>query len=158
MFGDKKTLVPLTDYQITDLIPHREPFLFVDRIVSCEEKHSVCERTFTLENSWFFKGHFPQYPVVPGVLLVETMAQAGGAGLVAAGVYPTGLVFLLASIDNVKFRRQVRPNELLRMETTTKKASNRLVKQTGKAYVGDELAVEGEWVCILMEGASLPKE
>ena len=65
---------------IKSLLPHREPFLFVDAIISADEKGCVCEHTFT-ENEFFFKGHFPEYPVVPGVILCETMAQAGGAAL-----------------------------------------------------------------------------
>ena len=64
---------------IKSLLPHREPFLFVDAIISADDKGCVCEHTFT-ENEFFFKGHFPEYPVVPGVILCETMAQAGGAG------------------------------------------------------------------------------
>ena len=70
---------------IKSLLPHREPFLFVDAIISADDKGCVCEHTFT-ENEFFFKGHFPEYPVVPGVILCETMAQAGGAALRYSGV------------------------------------------------------------------------
>jgi len=131
---------------VTSLIPHRDPFLFVDRIVSADAQKIVGERTFP-ESTWFFKGHFPDYPVVPGVILVETMAQCGGAGLVYADLMKTR-VFLLVSVSEAKFRRQVRPNELLRLEIENLKVSNRLVKQRGKAWVGDELAAEAEWFCV----------
>ena len=93
---------------VTSLIPHRDPFLFVDRIISADAQKIVGERTFP-DSTWFFQGHFPDYPVVPGVILVETMAQCGGAGLVYAELMKTR-VFLLVSVSEAKFRRQVRPN------------------------------------------------
>ena len=93
---------------IKSLLPHREPFLFVDAIVSADEKGAVCEHTFT-ENEFFFKGHFPEYPVVPGVILCETMAQAGGAALRYQGIVPGNSLFFFATLDKVKFRNQVRP-------------------------------------------------
>jgi 3-hydroxyacyl-[acyl-carrier-protein] dehydratase len=101
------------------------------------------------ENEFFFKGHFPEYPVVPGVILIETMAQSGGAGLRKLGVLGSDALFFLASVDKVKFRRQVRPGDEVRSEIVNLRVSPRMVKQSGKAYVGDELAAEAEWMCIV---------
>ncbi len=150
MFGKKHDYVPLTNYTLFDLLPHRDPFLFIDRILESSPKHVIAERAFPAD-SWFFKGHFPGYPIVPGVLLVETMAQCGGAGLVAAGILPKGNRFFLATIKDAKFRRPVFPNELMRIEIDVKKCSTRLVKQTGRILVNGELAVEAEWVCVVRE-------
>ena len=134
--------------EIENLLPHREPFLFVDEIIEADEKRIVARHVFT-EKEFFFKGHFPGYPVVPGVILVETMAQSGGAGLRKLGILGDGALFFLASVDKVKFRRQVRPGDELRSEVENLRVSPRMVKQSGKAYVGDELAAEAEWMCLV---------
>ena len=131
-----------------DLLPHRKPFLFVDKLLYADQKRYQGEVTYG-EDSWFFKGHFPNYPVVPGVILTETMAQCGGAGLVASEQIPRGAVFLLVGVDNAKFRRQVRPNDTVRLEVENIRVSSRMAIQFGKAFVGDELAAEAEFRCVL---------
>jgi 3-hydroxyacyl-[acyl-carrier-protein] dehydratase len=133
---------------IESLLPHREPFLFVDEIVQADEKKIVAKHVFT-EKEFFFKGHFPGYPVVPGVILVETMAQSGGAGLRKIGVLGGDSLFFFATVDKVKFRHQVRPGDELRSEIENLRVSPKMVKQSGKAYVGDELAAEAEWMCLV---------
>ncbi|MCL1837311.1 MAG: 3-hydroxyacyl-ACP dehydratase FabZ [Treponema sp.] len=134
--------------EIENLLPHREPFLFVDEITEADEKRIVAKHVFT-EKEFFFKGHFPGYPVVPGVILIETMAQSGGAGLRKLGILGDGALFFLASVDKVKFRRQVRPGDEVRSEVENLRVSPRMVKQSGKAYVGDEVAAEAEWMCLV---------
>ncbi|GHT73474.1 beta-hydroxyacyl-ACP dehydratase [Spirochaetia bacterium] len=134
--------------EIERLLPHREPFLFVDEIVSAGKNRIVARHVFT-EKEFFFKGHFPEYPVVPGVILVETMAQSGGAGLRKLGVLGGDALFFLASVDKVKFRRQVRPGDEVRCEIENLRVSGKMIKQSGKAYVGDELAAEAEWLCLV---------
>jgi 3-hydroxyacyl-[acyl-carrier-protein] dehydratase len=134
--------------EIENLLPHREPFLFVDEIVEADKEKITARHVFT-EKEFFFKGHFPQYPVVPGVILVETMAQSGGAGLRKLGVLDDSALFFLAAVDKVKFRRQVRPGEEVRSEIVNLRVSAKMIKQSGKAYVGDELAAEAEWLCLV---------
>ena len=133
---------------IESLLPHRNPFLFVDTIESFDEEGCVCTRKFT-EDDFFFKGHFPEYPVVPGVILIETMAQGGGAALSYQKKFAEGSLFFLATVDKVKFRHQVRPGDTVRMEVKNLRCSAKMVKQSGKAYVGDTLCAEAEWMCLV---------
>ena len=133
---------------IERLLPHRDPFLFVDTIDVTNESEIVARHVFTPEE-FFFKGHFPEYPVVPGVILCETMAQAGGAGLVKRGVMPTDALFFFASLDKVKFRNQVRPGDEVRIVVKNLRVSTHMIKQSGVAYVGDKIAAEAEWMCLV---------
>jgi len=134
--------------EIEKLLPHRDPFLFVDEIVEATNEKIVTKRLFA-ESEYFFKGHFPEYPVVPGVILVETMAQSGGAGLRKLGVLGDDALFFFATVDKVKFRRQVRPGDEVRCEIENLRVSPKMIKQRGMAYVGDELAAEAEWMCLV---------
>jgi 3-hydroxyacyl-[acyl-carrier-protein] dehydratase len=134
--------------EIEGLLPHRVPFLFVDDIDHADQERIIARHVFT-EEEFFFAGHFPGYPVVPGVVLIETMAQSGGAGLRKLGLLPGDALFFLAAVDKVKFRRQVRPGEEVRSEIVNLRVSTKMIKQSGKAYVGDELAAEAEWMCLV---------
>jgi len=129
-------------------LPHRTPFLFVDRIAEASDERIVGYRRF-VESDFFFRGHFPDYPVVPGVILVETMAQVGGAGVKKLGKVKADGLFFLASVDKVKFRRQVRPGDEVRGEIRNLRVSNKMVKQSGQAFVGEEIAAEAEWLCLV---------
>ncbi len=145
-----------TGKDMEKLLPHRDPFLFVDELVSFDEEKIVGTKLFS-EDMVFFKGHFPGYPVVPGVLLIESMAQCGGAGVNALGTLGDAL-FFLATVEKAKFRRQVKPGDTVRFEIENLRVSPRTLKQRGKAFVGEELAAEAEWLCLVdTSGASLPQ-
>ncbi len=132
---------------IKSLLPHRDPFLFVDNLISFDEQGIVGTKRFD-EDEFFFKGHFPNYPVVPGVILIESMAQCGGAGMNALGTLGNSL-FFLATVEKAKFRRQVVPGDEVRFEIDNLRVSPQTLKQRGKAFVGDELAAEAEWLCLV---------
>ena len=131
---------------ITQLLPHRPPFLFVDRLERADDDLIVGYKRFGADEP-FFAGHFPSYPVVPGVLLVECLAQCGGAGL-ATQSDDAGSILFLATVERAKFRRQVRPGDEVRLEVSTTRSSPSMIRQSGKAYVGDELAAEAAWLCL----------
>jgi len=137
--------------EINTLLPHREPFRFVDEIIEASNEKITARHVFS-EREYFFKGHFPEYPVVPGVILIETMAQSGGAGMRKLGVLGGNSLFFLATVDKVKFRRQVRPGDEVRSEIVNLRVSPRMIKQSGKAYIGEELAAEAEWMCLVGNG------
>lgn len=131
--------------EIMKILPHRYPFLLVDRIVELEEgKRCVGIKNVTI-NEPFFQGHFPGHPVMPGVLIVEAMAQVGGIlAYLASDDEVRKKVCYFASIDNVKFRKPVVPGDQLRLELMATGCRRGLWCFTGKAYVEDKLVTEAE--------------
>lgn len=133
----------LNKEQIKEIIPHRDPFLLVDEMIECiPGERGVGQLTLTGEE-YFFKGHFPQYKVMPGVLLTEALAQTGAVVILSEPAF-RGKLGLFAGINKMKFRNQVRPGDTVRLEVVITRKSLLGGKANVAAYVGDKVACEGE--------------
>ncbi len=129
------------DVDIRDVLPHRYPFLLVDRLVSQEGDRFVCVKNVSY-NEPYFVGHFPDEPVMPGVLIVEALAQAAAVGLAVREGVASGAIGYLAGIDGARFRRKVVPGDVLSLEGEILMFRRRLCKVAAQARVGDEVAAE----------------
>lgn len=129
---------PIGKEGIEAVLPHRDPFLWVTRVLACEPGQSVVAELDVSPNLPLFQGHFPDYPVLPGVILMEALAQAASFSvLVDRG--DEGAIGFLTGIDGAKFRRQVRPGDTVRLEGTIVKSSRRLCVAEVKASVDGEV-------------------
>lgn len=135
---------------IQDVIPHRYPFLLVDRILELEDMKIVGLKNVTF-NEQFFQGHFPEKPVMPGVLIVEAIAQT--AGIWVAKTVPEShlKLMLLASVENARFRKPVEPGDQLRIEVTITKFRSSAVKASGKVLVDGAVAAEADLMCAIVD-------
>lgn len=128
--------------EIMEFLPHRYPFLLVDRILEMTSGEKIVGMKNVTMNEPFFQGHFPGIPVMPGVLILEAMAQTGGVLTYASVPEAQGRLIYFMGLDKVKFRRPVVPGDVLRMELTTMHRSSRAWKMQGKTFVEDKLAVQ----------------
>ncbi len=145
--------LPLNYEDIIKILPHRYPFLLVDRITELEPAKRVVGLKNVTANEAFFQGHFPDNPIMPGVLIVEAMAQVGGvlARLSIPGAMEednVDTVFFM-SIDKVKFRKPVVPGDQIVFELTPLRTGSRVWKLAGKAFVEDNLVAEAELVATI---------
>jgi len=128
---------------IMNIIPHRPPFLLIDRVLEIESgKRAVAIKNVTMTEN-FFVGHFPQEPVMPGVLIIEALAQTGAVALLSMPEY-AGKIAYFGAIDNAKFRRKVVPGDTLRLEVEFIKLKKSAGIGRGIAFVGDAKAAEAE--------------
>ena len=137
--------------EIQQILPHRPPFLLVDRILELEPDKRIVGLKNVSMNEPFFVGHFPSFPVMPGVLIVEAMAQTGGILVMRDVPEASQRLVLFASIEGAKFRRPVRPGDQLRMEIDMLSRKTTFCRMRGKAYVDGELACEAIVLCKIVE-------
>jgi UDP-3-O-[3-hydroxymyristoyl] N-acetylglucosamine deacetylase/3-hydroxyacyl-[acyl-carrier-protein] dehydratase len=139
--------------EIQKVLPHRYPFLFVDRILELDPgKRAVGIKNVTFDEP-FFQGHFPGHPIMPGVLILEAMAQVGGLALLKGRDGGSNMMYFAAA-DNVRFRRPVKPGDQLRLEVEIISSRGKLVKAAGKAWVDGQIASEAEITCVLVDLAA----
>jgi 3-hydroxyacyl-[acyl-carrier-protein] dehydratase len=138
-------------HQILKQLPHRYPFLLVDRVVSIEKGKSIRALKNVSINEPFFAGHFPHRPVMPGVLILEAMAQAAALlSFDAQGVTPDDkTVYYFAGIDGARFKRPVEPGDQLVMDVTLERSRAGVFKFKGITRVGEEVACEAELMCTM---------
>jgi len=146
--GIRKGVEQLEIKEIMALLPHRYPFLLVDRIVSLEPgRRGVGLKNVSI-NEPIFQGHYPGQPIWPGVLIIEALAQAGAVALLSLSEY-RGKTPYFAGIDRARFRRPVLPGDQLRLEVELLKVRGNAGKGQGKAYVGEDLAAEAEILFVI---------
>jgi 3-hydroxyacyl-[acyl-carrier-protein] dehydratase len=133
--------------EIMSLLPHRYPFLLIDRVIEMEPRHRIVALKNVTINEPHFTGHFPDYPIMPGVLMVEAIAQAGGALLLAEVPDRDQKLLFFTGIDNARFRRPVVPGDQLRIEVTVLQWRSRAVKMLGSITVDGKLVCDATVMC-----------
>lgn len=133
-----KHSLPMSRDTVMSYLPHRDPMLFIDRVTTLSDDTITIESDVKAD-AVFFKGHFPNMPIMPGVLIVETSAQAGALLVSLTRGLDDGKFIAFSSVDNVKFKRPVYPGDMLRVEVSIEKVRLPFYRFVGKVYVGDKL-------------------
>ena len=136
--------------QIMAILPHRYPFLLIDRVVEIERRQRIVALKNVTINEPFFQGHVPGFPIMPGVLMVEAMAQAGGALLLTEIPDRDSKLMVFTGIERARFRRPVTPGDQVKIEVTVLAWRSTAVRMEGKAYVDDKVAAEAVITCRLI--------
>ena len=147
----------LDSHEIQKIIPHRYPILMVDRILEIEKGKRAVGIKNVSGNEPFFQGHFPEYPVMPGVLIMEALAQVGTVVVLSMPEYAGSLAYF-TGLDEVRFKKQVLPGDQLRLEVELVKMRSSFGVAQGKAYVGEELAASGKFMFFIDQGKKENKE
>ncbi len=152
MEGEATSIGPFDITRVMAAIPHRYPMLLVDRVVELIPDRSITAIKAVTINEGFFQGHFPGRPIMPGVLIVEALAQAAGILAVESlGLVGSGKLVYFMSIDGVKFRKPVEPGVLLTLEAEFLQKRSRVCKFAGKARIDGELAAECEFTAMIAD-------
>ncbi len=159
---NENAAAPKTSYDITEImsiLPHRYPFLLIDRVIEMERKKRVVAIKNVTVNEPHFMGHFPDYPIMPGVLTIEAMAQAGGALLLTefSEEERAGKLMVFTGIEEARFRRPVVPGDQLRIEVTVLNWRSRMVKLRGEATVDGKIAADATFTAQLVPRVRAPK-
>ncbi|HUY81962.1 MAG TPA: 3-hydroxyacyl-ACP dehydratase FabZ [Acidobacteriaceae bacterium] len=149
---DGKQVLDIND--IMSILPHRYPFLLIDRLMEIERKKRIVAIKNVTINEPFFAGHFPNFPIMPGVLIIESIAQAGGALILTEIPDRDNNLMVFTGIDRAKFRRPVVPGDQLRIEVNVINWRPRAVRMEGRATVDGKLACEATVMCALVPRAS----
>jgi len=152
--ADGTTLEGKNSLSITEIqaiLPHRYPFLLIDRVIEVERKKRIVAIKNVSINEPYFQGHFPGFPIMPGVLMVEAMAQAGGALLLTEVPDREHKLMVFTGIEKAKFRKPVTPGDQLRIEVEVIVWRSNAVKMQGRAFVGEKLACEAVISCALVD-------
>jgi len=147
----KKEGVVFDSEAIQKILPHRYPFLLVDRIVELELDKKVVGTKMVTINEPFFQGHFPGKPIMPGVLIIESMAQTGGVLLLNSLENPCEKLVYFMQINNAKFRKPVVPGDHLYLEVHLKNRKSKIVMMSGKAFVGSDLVAEADFMAAIVD-------
>jgi 3-hydroxyacyl-[acyl-carrier-protein] dehydratase len=136
---------------IQRILPHRYPFLLIDRVVEMVRRERVVAIKNVTINEPFFQGHFPEFPIMPGVLVIEAMAQAGGLLLLTELPDYKDKLLLFTGVERAKFRKPVVPGDQLRLEVTVQAFRRTAARLSGEAYVGSKLACEAILSCQIID-------